>query len=111
MLYKKCLAEFIGTFFLVFVGSCAIVINALSQNSIGNIGVALAFGIIIFIMVFSYGDISGAHFNPSVTVAFCISGKLKLKYVLPYVSSQLLGAITASTILNKTFGEISSLSI
>ena len=111
MLYKKCLAEFIGTFFLVFVGNCAIIINALSKNPIGHIGVALAFGLIIFIMVFSCGDISGAHFNPAVTIAFYISGKLKIKDVVTYIASQLLGAIAASFLLRVIFGEINRLSI
>lgn len=111
MIYKKYLAEFIGTFFLVFVGNGAIIINALSNNSIGHIGVALAFGFIIFIMIFSCGDISGAHFNPSVTIAFYISGSLKIKDVVPYITSQLLGAMTASIILNMLFGKSSNLAI
>ena len=111
MVNKKYFAEFIGTFFLVFVGSCAIIINLLSKNSIGHIGVALAFGFIIFIMIFSFGDISGAHFNPAVTIAFCMIGKLKAKYVIPYIMSQLLGAITASALLNGLFGKVSGLSI
>ena len=111
MIYKKCLAEFIGTFFLVFVGSSAIIINALSKNSIGHIGVALAFGFIIFIMIFSCGDISGAHFNPAVTIAFYITGKLKIKYVVTYIISQLFGAVVASALLKMIFGGISILSI
>lgn len=82
MLYKRCFAEFIGTFFLIFVGNGSIIINTLSKNSIGNIGVALAFGFIIFIMVFTFGDISGAHFNPCVTIAFCISGNFKKRDVM-----------------------------
>lgn len=111
MVYKKCFAEFIGTFFLVFVGNCAIIVNALSKNSIGHIGVALAFGSIIFIMIFSCGDISGAHFNPSVTVGFYISGKLKTKDAVSYITSQLLGAVAASEILSILFGKISNLSV
>lgn len=111
MKYKKYLAELIGTFFLVFVGNGAIIINALSNNSIGHIGVALAFGFIIFIMIFSLGDISGAHLNPSVTIAFYISGKFKIKNVGPYIISQLLGAMTASILLNVMFGKDSSLAI
>ena len=109
--YKKCFAEFIGTFFLVFIGSCSIIINVLSKNSIGHTGVALTFGFIIFIMIFACGDISGAHFNPAVTIAFYISGKLKIKYVLPYIISQLLGAVVASALLKMIFGEISRLAI
>ena len=111
MTYKKYLAEFIGTFFLVFVGNGAIIINALSNNSIGHIGVALAFGFIIFIMIFAFGDISGAHFNPSVTIAFYISGKFKIKDVVPYIISQLLGALAASILLNVMFGKASSSAI
>lgn len=61
MMNKKCFAEFIGTFFIVFVGNGAIIINVLSNNSIGNVGVSLAFGFIIFIMIFSCGDISGGN--------------------------------------------------
>lgn len=111
MVYKRYLAEFIGTFFLIFVGDGAIIINALSKNSIGHIGEAFAFGFIIFIMIFSCGDISGAHFNPSVTIAFYISGKLKMKDVVPYIISQLLGAVAASNLLNSLFGKDSNLAI
>ncbi len=63
-------AEFIGTFALVFVGCGAIMVDEISGGQLGHLGVATTFGLVIMVMIFATGHISGAHFNPAVTLAF-----------------------------------------
>lgn len=103
---KKYIAEFIGTFFLVFIGTGAIIVNEISNNSIGHLGIAFAFGLVITVMIYACGHISGAHFNPAVTIAFAISGDFPLNNVIQYLISQLLGAISASLLLKLLFGNV-----
>jgi MIP family channel proteins len=100
---KKCIAEFIGTFALVFAGTGAIVINDVSGGGITHVGVALTFGLVILAMIYAVGDISGAHFNPAVTSAFWLSGRFPAGLVIPYIASQCFGAFTASGILRFLF--------
>ncbi|PKH52260.1 aquaporin [Tenacibaculum sp. Bg11-29] len=108
---KKYLAEFIGTFALVFCGTGAIIVNEQSNGSLGLIGVALTFGIIISAMIYVFGNISGAHINPSVTIALVI-GKLSSKReAVFYISAQVLGAVLASRLLKFTFPENLTLGI
>lgn len=102
---KKYIAEFIGTFALVFCGTGAIIVNEQSNGNLGLIGIALTFGIIISAMVYIFGNISGAHINPSVTIALAI-GKLTTKReTLYYIFSQVFGAILASGLLKFMFPE------
>jgi len=105
-LIKAYVAEFIGTFFLLFCGTGAIMINQLSHNALGHMGIAFAFGLIIVVMIYTTGHISGAHFNPAVTIAFAITGKFKPSQVIPYIMSQFLGALSASLLLFGLFGNI-----
>jgi aquaporin Z len=108
---KKYLAEFIGTFALVFCGTGAIIVNEQSNGSLGLIGIALTFGIIISAMIYVFGNISGAHINPSVTIALVI-GKLSSKSeAVFYISAQILGAVLASRLLKFTFPENLTLGI
>ena len=100
---KKCLAEFIGTFSLVFAGTGAIVINDLTGGGITQVGVALTFGLVVLAMIYTVGDISGAHLNPAVTGAFWLSGRFSGRRVFPYIFSQCLGAIAGSGILRFLF--------
>lgn len=100
---KKLLAEFIGTFALVFAGTGAIVINDVGGGSITHVGIALTFGLVILAMIYAVGEISGAHFNPAVTSAFWLSGRLPAGLVLPYIASQCLGALGASGVLRFLF--------
>ena len=100
---KKYLAEFIGTFALVFCGTGAIIINSESGGVITHIGIAMTFGLVIACMIYTLGDISGAHFNPAVTLAFWASKFLAPKEILPYILSQCAGAFTASAILKFLF--------
>lgn len=100
---KKYLAEIIGTFALVFCGTGAIIINQESHGVITHVGVAITFGLIVSAMIYTVGDISGAHLNPAVTIAFWVSGSFPLKEVLPYMFSQAAGAFIASFVLKFLF--------
>jgi aquaporin Z len=100
---RKYLAEFLGTFAMVFCGTGAIVINQESNGAITHLGIAITFGLIVMVMIYALGSISGAHFNPAVTLAFHISGSFERKEILPYAASQLLGAIAASGLLRFLF--------
>jgi len=100
---KKYIAELIGTYGLVFCGTGAIIINDLTSGTISHIGIALTFGLIVMTMIYAFGDISGAHINPAVTIAFWFSGRFPGKQVLPYIISQLAGAMLASATLMLLF--------
>lgn len=100
---RKYLAELIGTFALVFCGTGAIIINQESGGVITHVGVAITFGLIVSAMIYSVGDISGAHLNPAVTIAFWIAKSFPIKEVAPYIISQGLGAFTASISLKLLF--------
>ena len=102
---KKLLAEFLGTFSLVFAGTGAIVIDAASHGAIGHAGVALTFGLVVLAMIYTFGDVSGAHLNPAVTVAFATARRLAWREVTGYVSVQLAGALSASLLLRYLFPE------
>ncbi len=106
---KKLIAEFIGTFCLVFAGTGAIVINDVTSGSVSHVGVAITFGLIVMAMIYTLGDISGAHLNPSVTLGFFAARRLEGRSVLPYILSQLSGAILASLTLRLLFAEHTTL--
>ena len=100
---KRYIAEFIGTFALVFAGTGAIVINEVSHGTISHVGIALTFGLVVLVMIYTLGDISGAHINPAVTVGFWVSRRLPGRKVLPYLASQSAGALAASGVLRFLF--------
>jgi len=100
---KKYLAEFIGTFALVFCGTGAIVINDVTNGGVGHIGIALTFGMIVTAMIYAFGNISGAHINPAVSIAFSLTDRFNKKYLAGYLIAQLLGAFFASGILRILF--------
>ena len=106
---NRYLAEAIGTFGLVFVGCGAIVVNDLYGAPLGHVGVSMAFGLIVMAMIYSFGNISGAHLNPAVTIGFAIAGRLSVKTVPPYIASQIIGAIAAAALLRFLFQEHSDL--
>jgi aquaporin NIP len=108
---KKYGAEFIGTFALVFAGTGAIIINDVSGGVVTHVGVALTFGLVVLAMIYAVGDVSGAHLNPAVTLGFFAARRLRKELVLPYVVSQLLGALVASGILRGLFPQHSTLGI
>ena len=92
-----------GTFTLVFAGTGAIVINDVTGGTVTHVGIALTFGLVIMAMIYTVGDVSGAHFNPAVTSAFWLSGRFPAGLIAPYIVSQCLGACTASGILRLLF--------
>ncbi len=96
---RRYVCELIGTFALVFVGTGAIIVNDTRDGVITHAGIAIAFGLIIMVMIYAVGEISGAHFNPAVTVAFWITGRFPLDQIAPYIGCQFLGATLASTLL------------
>ncbi len=100
---KRYLAEAIGTFALVFCGTGAIIVNQQSGGVIGHAGVAATFGLIVTAMIYTFGRISGAHFNPAVTIAFSLAKLFKWKEVPAYITAQLAGAFFASLLLKFLF--------
>ena len=100
---KKFSAEFFGTFALVFAGTGAITINDVSGGAITHVGIALTFGLIVLAMIYTVGEVSGAHLNPAVTLAFWVAGRFPARSILPYLGAQLGGGVAASALLHFLF--------
>ena len=100
---KKLLAETLGTFALLFAGTGAIVINEVTGGVIGHAGIALTFGLIVLAMIHTFGDVSGAHLNPAVTVAFAVARRFPWRSVPGYLGAQAVGALSASALLRVLF--------
>jgi len=100
---KKYVAEFLGTYALVFAGTGAIIIDQETHGSVTHVGVAITFGLIVMSMIYALGDISGAHLNPAVSIAFATAKKFEVKELIPYIISQLSGAVAASFTLKYLF--------
>src|SRR4029453_4275751 len=100
---KKWAAEFLGTFSSVFAGTGAIVVNDLTGGAVSHVGVGLTFGLVVMAMIYSLGDVSGAHFNPAVTLGFWAAKRFPFRQVPPYLLSQFFGALSASLILHFIF--------
>ncbi len=100
---RKLAAEAIGTFALVFAGTGAIIVNDISQGTITHGGIAVTFGLAVMVVIYSVGDVSGAHINPAVTISFWGAGRFSGRAVLPYVIAQCLGGILASGLLRALF--------
>ncbi len=101
-------AEFIGTFALVFAGAGAIVIDTKQHGAITHVGIAATFGLVIMVMIYAVGHISGGHFNPGVTLAFAAARHFPLRHVAPYWAAQFLAAIAAASVLRLMFGDVAS---
>ncbi|MEG4057469.1 MULTISPECIES: MIP/aquaporin family protein [unclassified Microcoleus] len=106
---REAIAEFLGTFILVFAGTGAVMVNKTSAGSVTHLGVSFVFGAVVCAMIYALGHISGAHFNPAVTLGFWASGFFPKYKVLPYVLGQCAGAIAASQLLLITLGEVANL--
>lgn len=102
---NRYLAEFLGTFALIFAGTGAIIINDVTQGTVTHPGVALTFGLIVMAMIYAIGDISGAHINPAVTLAFWVARRFPGRDVGPYLVAQFLGGVLASVVLRFLFPE------
>jgi aquaporin NIP len=98
-LARRALMEAIGTFALVTAGCGAIITNTTHPGSIGGVGVSLVFGLVIMVMIYAGGHLSGAHYNPSVTIAFTLARHFPLRDALAYIVAQLTGATTAALLL------------
>lgn len=100
---KKYIAEFIGTFALVFCGTGAIIVNEVTGGIITHVGIAIVFGLVVMAMIYTLGDISGAHINPAVTFGFWSAGRFPTRELLPFLTAQFAGAILASIALRFLF--------
>lgn len=96
-------AEALGTFFLVFAGTGAVVVDQVSGGKVGGLGISLVFGLIVLAMIYAIGHVSGAHMNPAVTAGFWAAGRHPRAEVAPYVAAQLAGAVAASFALKAMF--------
>jgi aquaporin NIP len=106
---KRFISEIIGTLALVFCGTGAMVINDFTGGTITHVGVAITFGLIVMGMIYAFGDISGAHMNPAVTIGFAYAKKFPWKEVPLYVLAQLIGAFVASGLLLYLFPDSQTL--
>ncbi|MEX0272372.1 MIP/aquaporin family protein [Leptolyngbyaceae cyanobacterium UHCC 1019] len=102
-------AEAIGSFILIFAGTGAIMVNQISNGAVTHLGISFVFGAVVTALIYAFGHISGAHFNPAVTIAFWSSGFFQKRRVLPYIAAQLSGAIAASVLLRLSLGNVANL--
>ncbi|XP_030481166.1 aquaporin NIP1-2 isoform X2 [Cannabis sativa] len=100
---KMLLAEVLGTYFLVFAGCASVVVNLAEDKVVTFPGISIVWGLVVMVMVYSVGHISGAHFNPAVTIAFATTRRFPLKQVPAYVLAQVLGSTLASGTLRLLF--------
>ena len=100
---KRLVAEFLGTFGLVFAGTGAIVIDKASHGGVSHVGIALTFGLVVLAMIYAFGDVSGAHLNPAVSAAFAVARRFAWRDVPGYVVAQVAGAFAASVLLRFLF--------
>ncbi|RDX99489.1 hypothetical protein CR513_17452, partial [Mucuna pruriens] len=100
---QKLVAEVVGTYFLIFAGCASVVVNKNNENVVTLPGIAIVWGLVVMVLVYSVGHISGAHFNPAVTIAFASVRRFPLTQVPAYVAAQLLGSTLASGTLKLLF--------
>src|SRR3954469_1146677 len=96
---RRAAAEGLAAFALVFAGCGAVVTNATHQNTLGSVGISLVFGLVIMVMIYATGHLSGAHINPAVTVAFTLTRHFPARDAVAYVGAQLAGAAAAALVL------------
>ena len=100
MMLRRATAEGLGTFFLVFIGTGAVLANDVSSGAVGAVGIALAFGFVVMAMIYAIGHVSGAHLNPAVTIGFWAARRFPRRMVPWYIAAQILGAVSASLLLS-----------
>lgn len=96
---KRYISEFIGTFAMIFCGTGAMTINEVTGGDVTHVGIAMTWGLIVMAMIYAFGETSGAHFNPAVSIAFAYAKKFSWREVPKYILAQVLGAFSASLIL------------
>jgi MIP family channel proteins len=99
---RRLIAECIGTFAIVYCGVGAIALTSSGLLNGGLIGIAFGHGFAVIGMIYALGAISGAHFNPAISLAFCLTGRFAWRDLLPYVAAQLLGSVAATFLLQLT---------
>ncbi|MDQ6903123.1 MAG: aquaporin [Bacteroidota bacterium] len=100
---KKIVAEFTGTYILIFCGTGAVVIDQVTNGTVTHVGVAVTFGLVVMSLIYALGDISGAHMNPAVSIAFVFAKRFPIKQLSPYIFSQVTGALAANFTLKLLF--------
>lgn len=106
---KQLIAETTGTFAMIFCGCGAMTINEITGGAVTHVGVAITWGLIVMAMIYAFGEISGAHFNPAVTIGFAFAKKFEWHRVSKYIFAQAIGAILAIFMLWFLFPESQSL--
>lgn len=106
---RKLVAEFVGTFTLVFAGCGAVVANAHTGGAVTHVGIALTFGLAVCVMIYATGHLSGAHFNPAVSIGFASAGRFPWREVPAYIFAQCAAAIVAIALLKGVTGEAEQL--
>ena len=96
---KNYISEFIGTFAMIFCGTGAMTINETTGGDVTHVGIGITWGLIVMAMIYAFGEISGAHFNPAVSIAFAYAKKFSWKEVPKYIFFQVAGAFAASLLL------------
>lgn len=106
-LIQRCLAEFLGTFFLLIIG-CGVVVVGGQADALTHEGIAITWGLIVMVLIYAIGDVSGCHINPAVTIAFTAAGRFPIRESVPYVASQYAGATAGAAALWAVFGSEST---
>ena len=107
-LLRASVAELIGTFALVFAGAGAVMVDA-KTAALGHVGVAITFGLVIMVMIYAVGHVSGAHFNPAVSLAFALTRHFPWARVAVYWAAQAAGALLAAALLRASLGNVAHL--
>lgn len=108
---KKYLSEFLATFILLFVGTGSVIVNQQTNGALGLPGISAVWGLVIIALIYAFGDISGTHINPAVTLAFAVDKRFAWKEVPAYLLFQLAGALAASGLLKFLFPNNTTLGI
>ncbi len=106
---KRAAAEFLGTYGMVFAGTGAIMIDALSGGRVTHLGIGITFGLIVAAMIVTFGSISGAHINPAVTLAFALTRRIGWRVAAWYIPAQLTGGVMASLTLYFLLGSVANM--
>lgn len=102
-LFRRCCAELVGTFCLILFGCGAMSVDSLT-GALGHVGVATTWGLVVMIMIYAIGDLSGAHINPAVSVAFAVAGRSRWPDAIAYCFAQCLGALLGAAAIRSVLG-------